>query len=1159
MRRSRLLWLALPLCAATLLAPTGGNAAGAPRVSKIATDVLRPGFQGEDSDAPGTLDNRVGSVKPTATQLAIVKKLGAKATWSQFGSPRSLFNRHDLYLSGPMKGDAATVGRAWIRDNAALFGLTPELTEPAHLQLVANNRLYESPDNRRIMAGLEPLAKDSTVPHVLLFRQLFGGIEAAQEGMINLTLDPDNRVVYVASGVTRDTKITNTRKIDVVEAWRTAAASVGWHVPASQVKVLDGLLHGEWTRLQVPNVKDPQIGRLRAIPTPKDGVRLAWEVNTVDNDRVATGQHEPLAYITFVDAQTNKVIHRANAVFYAGGGVPASMSVPSVGPKTQVPDPKWKVFPNTPQFATPGVASPDDRQMWCWSVAATGCDMVIGGATGHRAKPQLKFAYDEIPADANLATIMFLSKGNDADTTASYFSHLTPDLPRYAASGTREYVYPFTDQWHTSNCNLSGNYASTAQNDIDAAIINLFTNYGRMHDWSYYLGFTESTWNMQQKNLGEDQETSQEPKDGDPEKGQAQAGAVAGSVLFTGRDNANQISLQDGAPGVTNQYLWHPLQASFYSPCVDGAYDMGVVGHEYTHAISNRMIGGPDAGIGGSEGPKMGEAWSDLAAMEYVNGFGFAPVADENPYAVGPYATGNKNEGIRNYGMNDSPLNYSQLFYDGNGQTGPHSDSEIWSAANFEVRKALIEKYDAMFPSTNKDLQFACANGEVDSKLCPGNRRWIQLMFDGFLIQDAAAGMPAAAEAQLAADVARYKGANQKEIWAAYAKRGLGDLSDEGGTPDWSTPKENNEAQVRFRTVAVDGGGVPKDAFVFVGPYTARTQEAATSSSGGASKIVQFVPGKYLFTARADGYGQYQFEKTFEAGQSYLVDVPMRKNLASETNGAEATGDGGNHFALIDDTEETNWAFLGASTDEVIEGKQVTVDLTGGTHLVKEIQVSAINRPQQSNDPYDTKGQNRFASLRSFEILTCDAATGADCEEEDSYTLVYTSPEDAFPTGRPRPTSENLRMKTFDIPDTNASHIRLRVLTNQCTGNPVYSGEQNPVGEAFSSPDCVTGFTAATLVSTDVSIPDPDAPPQANNTQRHRVRAAELQVFSSVTPGVKEVIPPKKPTPDKKPPVVAKPDAKPRMPATGVSPVLPIAGLLMAGAAAYVLRRQRTA
>ncbi len=38
--------------------------------------------------------------------------------------------------------------------------------------------------------------------------------------------------------------------------------------------------------------------------------------------------------------------------------------------------------------------------------------------------------------------------------------------------------------------------------------------------------------------------------------------------------------------------------------------------------------------------------------MEYVNENGFAPVGDENPYAVGVYATGNKLRAIRNYGMN---------------------------------------------------------------------------------------------------------------------------------------------------------------------------------------------------------------------------------------------------------------------------------------------------------------------------------------------------------------------------------------------------------------------------------------------------------------------------------------------------------------------------
>jgi hypothetical protein len=579
---------------------------------------------------------------------------------------------------------------------------------------------------------------------------------------------------------------------------------------------------------------------------------------------------------------------------------------------------------------------------------------------------------------------------------------------------------------------------------------------------------------------------------------------------------------------------------------VDGAFDMTVVGHEYTHAISNRMIGGPDTNIGGGDGPKMGEGWSDLAAMEYVNGYGFAPVGDENPFAVGPYATGNKHSAIRNYGMNDSPLDYSQLLYDGNGQTSPHSDSEIWSAANFTVRQALADKYQAQFPYEDKTLQYECSDGKKDSKFCPGNRRWAQLMFDGFLIQAANAGMPEAAEAQIAADKVRYGGANQKELWAAYASRGLGGEAEEPGDGDWTTPLEKNEAQVRFRTVEVDGGGLPAQTFYFVGPYGARTTEATSSTKGGESAIRQFVPGKYFFTARADGYGQFQFERTFEAGKSYLVDVPLRKNLASEINGGDATGDGGNFSALIDDTEETNWAYLGETVDDVIEGKQVTVDLAGGAHTVREVAISAMNRPQAASDPYDAIGQNRFAALRSFEILTCDATKGADCEEDDSYQVIYTSPEDAFPSGRPRPTSENLRMTTFDVPDTQATHVRLKVMTNQCTGNPEFSGEENPVGEELSDPDCVGGFTAATLANTD---PDLDnLPPSTNNTQRHRVRAAELQVYESVTPG--SGVAPQRPP--QQPPVTG-----PQHPATGTSPVLPVSGLVLAAVAAFALRRQR--
>ena len=50
-------------------------------------------------------------------------------------------------------------------------------------------------------------------------------------------------------------------------------------------------------------------------------------------------------------------------------------------------------------------------------------------------------------------------------------------------------------------------------------------------------------------------------------------------------------TLPDGTMSITNMYLWQPLAGAFYAPCVDGDYDMAVIGHEYGHMIENRMIG----------------------------------------------------------------------------------------------------------------------------------------------------------------------------------------------------------------------------------------------------------------------------------------------------------------------------------------------------------------------------------------------------------------------------------------------------------------------------------------------------------------------------------------------------------------------------------------
>ncbi|MEK8107346.1 M36 family metallopeptidase [Micromonospora sp. M12] len=309
--------------------------------------------------------------------------------------------------------------------------------------------------------------------------------------------------------------------------------------------------------------------------------------------------------------------------------------------------------------------------------------------------------------DAATGTPTFTSRGNSANTVLSWGAG-TPVVPA-TTSPDRRYEYPFTDQWHQSKCNPEV-FTSAQRNDADASIANLFAMHNRMHDWSYQLGFTESAWNLQAVNL------TPSGLGGDAEQGRAQQGALTGN-----RNNANQGTPRDGLPPTTNMYLWQPQAGGPYPPCVDGDYDMTVIGHEYTHAITNRMIAGPNSGIGGHQGGAMGESWGDLLAAEYLYQHGLrAP--GETPFVTGGYVTGNVVSGIRNYDLSRSPLNYSDIGYN-TGGPAVHADGEIWGATNFRVRSALVKRYGLGTPQRQLD----CAQGRwppTSARVTVAGRSW---------------------------------------------------------------------------------------------------------------------------------------------------------------------------------------------------------------------------------------------------------------------------------------------------------------------------------------------------------------------------------------------------------------------------------------------------
>ncbi|HXF57618.1 MAG TPA: peptidase M36, partial [Actinomycetota bacterium] len=118
---------------------------------------------------------------------------------------------------------------------------------------------------------------------------------------------------------------------------------------------------------------------------------------------------------------------------------------------------------------------------------------------------------------------------------------------------------------------------------------------------------------------------------------------------------------------------------------------------------------------------------------------------------------------------------------------------------------------------------------------------------------------------------------------------------------------------------------------------------------------------------------------------------------------------------------------------------QVTVDLAGDAPVtIDRVQVSAL-----------LFNQSRFTALRQFRI---DVSSDGGL----TYRTVLTSPPDAFPGFNPRPVAPELILREFRLSaPVEATHVRLVVLNNQCTGNPAFQGEQD--ADPLNTTDCRVG------------------------------------------------------------------------------------------------------
>lgn len=336
------------------------------------------------------------------------------------------------------------------------------------------------------------------------------------------------------------------------------------------------------------------------------------------------------------------------------------------------------------------------------------------------------------------------TRGNNVDAHADRDANDVADLPRPQGSPARVFDFPL--DLNTDPTNSSA-----------AAVVQLFYWCNWMHDQLYELGFTEAAGNFQSNNFGRG------GFGGDALQADAQDGS--------GFNNANMTTYGDGVPPRMQMYIFDGP-----SPHRDGDLDAEIVLHEYTHGLSTRRVGG-DVGISALQSEGLGEGWSDFYALALLSEPGDDPDA---AYAFGGYATKqfsglteNYYYGIRRYpyttDLAKNPLTFRDIDpAQATAHTGVpispvfpfsaanadevHNMGEVWCATLWQARANLIAKYGST----------------------AGNQLMLQLVTDGMNLAPANPNFLEARDAILQADEVNSGGGNLPELWAAFAKRGMG-------------------------------------------------------------------------------------------------------------------------------------------------------------------------------------------------------------------------------------------------------------------------------------------------------------------------------------------------------------------------------------------------
>lgn len=280
------------------------------------------------------------------------------------------------------------------------------------------------------------------------------------------------------------------------------------------------------------------------------------------------------------------------------------------------------------------------------------------------------------------------------------------------------------------------------EENLDAVVTNLFLMNNIIHDVLYTYGFDEQSGNFQVDNFDRG--------------GHGNDPLVANSLDGSGTNNANMFTPGDGSAPLMRMYRWNFLPGEDRPSSLDGL----VVAHEYAHGLSNRLTGGPYASgcLSSLQSGGMGEGWSDFVGiiMSIGNAERFRDAVPVGSWLVG----GN---GIRQFPYSTDILVNPMTFSDVNIQSGVHGVGTVWCTILFDMTAHLVEEF-----GFSADIYLSAENMDR------GNIVAFQNIVDGMKMQPCDPHFIDARDAILLADMENYQGIHQCNMWASFARRGLG-------------------------------------------------------------------------------------------------------------------------------------------------------------------------------------------------------------------------------------------------------------------------------------------------------------------------------------------------------------------------------------------------